>query len=342
MEKNGVLEITNSFPYPEVVIAPSDGQNDKAADKAADLAAAAPRSKANIAYGNEMIKFLREVNVDANNVGWYTSTSMGNFVNLNTVENQFYYQSQLNERTVALIYDVSRSSQGTLNLRAYRLSPSFVTAYKEGKFTTERYVRVLGVGVRANVCSLQKSGLRYQEILVELPVTVKNSHLLTSLLHQLPSEAPKEELTFPPNLSALQQDPNTPLPPLFPNYDALDLSIDPFLEKTCDLLLESIENHHTELNNYQYYQRSLAREQTKITAWQQKRKAENAARTASKQPLLPEDEWQGLFKLPQEPSRLETLLNSRQVEQYSRQVDGFAAGVTSKMFAVKSNLLPGE
>jgi translation initiation factor 3 subunit H len=139
MEKNGVLEITNSFPFPEVSsAAQTDGQNDRQNDTVANLAAAAPRSKANIAYGNEMIKFLREVNVDANNVGWYTSTSMGNFINLNTIENQFYYQNQLNERTVALIYDVSRSSQGTLNLRAYRLSPQFVTAYKEGKFTTER------------------------------------------------------------------------------------------------------------------------------------------------------------------------------------------------------------
>lgn len=189
--------------------------------------------------------------------------------------------------------------------------------------------------------SLQKSGLRYQDILVELPLTIHNSHLTTSLLHQLPSEAPKEALAFPPNLTALLQDPNTPQPPLFPNYDSLDLSIDPFLEKTCDLLLESIENHHTELNNHQYYQRSLAREQAKITAWQQKRKAENAARAASKQPLLPEDEWQRLFKLPQEPNRLETLLNSRQVEQYARQVDGFTASVSTKMFAVKSNLLPG-
>ena len=134
MEKNGVLEITNSFPFPDVAPAQTDGQN----DTAASLAAGAPRAKQNIAYGNEMIKFLREVNVDANNVGWYTSTSMGNFVNLNTIENQYFYQSQPNERTVALIYDVSRSSQGTLNLRAYRLSPSFVAAYKEGKFTTER------------------------------------------------------------------------------------------------------------------------------------------------------------------------------------------------------------
>lgn len=137
MEKNGVLEITNSFPFPEVAHVPTE---DRQNDSAASLAAAAPRAKQNIAYGNEMIKFLREVNVDANNVGWYTSASMGNFVNLNTIENQFYYQSQPNERTVALIYDVSRSSQGSLNLRAYRLSPSFVAAFKEGKFTTERYV----------------------------------------------------------------------------------------------------------------------------------------------------------------------------------------------------------
>jgi translation initiation factor 3 subunit H len=57
---------------------------------------------------------------------------------------------------------------------------------------------------------------------------------------------------------------------------------------------------------------------------------------------LPEDEWQRLFKLPTEPSRLEIMLNSRQVEQYTRQVDGFTAAVSGKMFAVRSNLLPGE
>ncbi|KAF2266821.1 hypothetical protein CC78DRAFT_614637 [Lojkania enalia] len=323
MEVNGVLQITNSFPFPSVDIPAADGHQ----DTASNLAAGAPRAKSNATYQNEMIKFLREVNVDANNVGWYTSTSMGNFVNVNMIENQHFYQKELNERTVALVHDVSRSSQGSLSLRAFRLSPSFMAAYKEGKFTTE---------------SLQKSGLRYQDILIELPVTVHNSHLATSLLHQLPSDAPKEELPFPPNLATLQQDPNTPQPPLYPNFDSLDLSIDPFLEKTCDLLLESIENHHTELNNHQYYQRSLGREQAKITAWQQKRKAENAARAAAKQPLLPEDEWQRLFKLPTEPSRLDVLLNSRQVEQYARQVDGFTASVSSKMFAVKSNLLPGE
>lgn len=158
----------------------------------------------------------------------------------------------------------------------------------------------------------------------------------------MPNPPPNEELHMPFSLSTLQNNARNPQPPFHPNLDSLDLSLDPFLEKTSDLLLESIENHHTELNNHQYYQRSLAREQAKITAWQQKRKAENVARAATKQPPLPEDEWQRLFKLPQEPSRLELLLNSRQVEQYARQVDGFTATVSGKMFAVKGNLLPGE
>ena len=135
MDVNGTLQITNTFPFPTVDIPSTDGHQQ---DTASNIAAAAPRAKANVAYQNEMIKFLREVNVDANNVGWYTSTNMGNFVNLNTIENQYFYQNQMNEKTVALVHDVSRSSQGSLSIRAFRLSPAFMTAYKESKFTTER------------------------------------------------------------------------------------------------------------------------------------------------------------------------------------------------------------
>lgn len=177
---------------------------------------------------------------------------------------------------------------------------------------------------------------------MELPVQIHNSHLLTSFLHQLPSPPSSQSIDLPPSLSALKNDPLAQSTVLSPNFDNLGLSIDPFLEKNCNLLLDAIETHHTENNNFQYYQRSLAREQQKIATWQAKRKAENLSRSTLKQPLLPEDEWQRLFKLPQEPSRLESMLNSKQVEQYSRQVDGFVASTTGKMFAVKGNLMPGE
>jgi translation initiation factor 3 subunit H len=193
------------------------------------------------------------------------------------------------------------------------------------------------------VNSIQKSNLRFQDILVELPIQIHNSHLLTSFLHELPQAPPaKTTLDFPSSLSDLSHDPNTTSTPLAPNLDTLDLSIDPFLEKTADLLLDSIEQHQTEQNNAQYYQRSLGREQAKIQAWQQKRKQENALRTQQKQPLLDENEWQKLFKLPQEPSRLESLLVGRQVEQYARQVDGFSAVVSGKMFGVRGGLVPGD
>jgi translation initiation factor 3 subunit H len=185
---------------------------------------------------------------------------------------------------------------------------------------------------------MQKTKFTYKDILVELPIIVHNSHLLTSFLHQLPSPTPSTDLEFPASLADLTKD--TPQIPLYPNLDSLDLSIDPYLEKTCDMMLDSIETHYTELNNFQYFQRQLAREQTKVTAWKAKRVAENATRALSKQPPLPEDEWERLFKLPVEPSRLEGMLNARQVDQYSSQIDGFTASITSKMFAVKTNLLP--
>ena len=141
MDKAANLEVTNSFPFPTVEVPPTDGHHDNNA--ISNLAAAAPRAKANVTYQNEMIKKLREVNVDANNTGWYTSANLGNFVNLNMIENQYFYQKELNERTVALVHDVSRSSQGSLSLRAFRLSPSFMTAYKEAKFTADRYFQFL-------------------------------------------------------------------------------------------------------------------------------------------------------------------------------------------------------
>lgn len=349
MEADSILEVTNTFAFPIFEVPGQDASSaphhhHHQPDPSA-LASMAPRQKPNAAYQAEMIRHLKEVNVDANSVGWYTSASMGNFLNLSFVENQYHYQKD-NERAVALVHDVSRSAQGALNLRAFKLSPGFMAAFKEGKFTTEVYVSshflpTLDESPQILIStnnSLRSAKLSFKDVLVEYPVTIHNSHLLTTYLHQIPPP-PTRALDEPPlSLDDLTSDPVAP--PLHPSLDALDLSIDPYLEKTCDLLLESVEAHYTDLNNFQFYQRQLGREQTKIAGWQAKRKAENAARQAAKQPLLPEDEWSRLFKLPQEPNRLEGVLNAGQAGLYAKQVDGFTANVSAKMFAVRENLLP--
>lgn len=151
MDVGGVLEITNSFPFPVVEVPPESHFDSTAPNPAA----AAPRAKANTAYQAEMIRMLREVNVDANNVGWYTSANMGNFVNMNVIENQFFYQKEMNERTVAFVHDASRSAQGSLSLRAFRLSPKFMAAFKDNKFNSEEYVFTPVINSRGAAPSVQ-------------------------------------------------------------------------------------------------------------------------------------------------------------------------------------------
>lgn len=137
MDNGSTLEITNAFPFPT-----ADNSSSDSHDAPYNNVSAAPRSKANQNYQNEMIKMLKEVNVDANNVGWYTSANLGNFVTSSFIENQFHYQSQPNERSVALVHDVSRSAQGALSMRAFRLSKKFMDGFTAGTatFTTEAYV----------------------------------------------------------------------------------------------------------------------------------------------------------------------------------------------------------
>jgi translation initiation factor 3 subunit H len=139
MDKRSTLEVTSAFAFPAAEPAATDFHGH---ENPSTLAVSAPRNKANVAYQNEMIKMMKEVNVDANNVGWYTSANLGNFVSASFIENQFNYQKQANERAVALVHDVSRSAQGALSLRAFRLSPSFMAAYAAGitNFTAEKYM----------------------------------------------------------------------------------------------------------------------------------------------------------------------------------------------------------
>lgn len=139
LDRNQVLEVTNTFPFPVPEPSAADTQHGQHNVDYSVTAASAPRAKANIVYQADMIRNLKEVNVDANCVGWYTSATMGNFVTPTFIENQVHYQRE-NDGAAALVYDSSRSAQGATNLRAFRLSNAFLAAHKEGKFTTERYV----------------------------------------------------------------------------------------------------------------------------------------------------------------------------------------------------------
>ncbi|KAI7905381.1 eukaryotic translation initiation factor 3 subunit H [Cokeromyces recurvatus] len=298
LDDKGVLEVTNCFPFP------ADGDEDASAQ-----------------YQLDMMRCLRAVNVDNNTVGWYRSAHLGNFVDLSLIETQYSYQNSLSAQSVVLIHDVSKSAaQGNLSLRAFRLQDNFMKAYESKKFTTE---------------SLAQAKLSFSNIFEELPVEVHNSHLVTLMLHNI--EMPKLEASRLRSLStfANQQKEFEEARPLAPNFDVLELELDPFMQKNLQYLLDCADVHQQEQNNYQYWQRTVAREQGKMQAWLAKRKQENAQRAQNGQPPLPEDEVNTLFRLPPEPSRLDSMILSAQMHNFTKQINQFAGPSLARLYSTQ-------
>ncbi|CAG8620369.1 10079_t:CDS:2 [Ambispora leptoticha] len=291
LDISGVLEVTNCFPFPS---SKSDDENELDVAK----------------YQVEMMRCLREINVDHNPVGWYQSTYLGSFLTPNLIKTQYFYQQTFNNKSVVIIHDVSRSTHGNISLRAFRFTPSFMEVQKEGKFTNE---------------SLQKNKLTFSNMFEELPITIKNSHLVTALLHSLNEYEP---------LPTKALDKDKVEVPLTPNFDMLELSLDPYIEKNLELLLDSVEEFGQEQSNLAFWQRSYAREQTKIQQYMQKRKQENQSRQAAGLEPLPEEDINKLFKLPPEPSKLDSLLITSQINNYCKQLNQYAGPTLGKLFVV--------
>ncbi|KAG0305503.1 Eukaryotic translation initiation factor 3 subunit H [Dissophora globulifera] len=298
LDVNGVLEVTHSFPMPK---------NQESEDFEGSQ------------YQLQMMRCLREVNVDDNSVGWYQSTNMGNFMNQSLIDHQFEFQQALS-KSVLIIHDVARSSMGNLNFRALRLTPAFMKLYKDKKFTTE---------------ALAKAKLTFSNILEELPITIRNTALLNALLFELETSDNTVEVSTSHLTTYKNNNSNANKSVLTPSFDMLDLSLDPYVAKNLENLMDTIDDHQQEQGNYAYWQRSVERENKKKAAGKKKnQKTENARRAQAGQTPLPNEDVDAMFKFPPEPSRLDHLLISGQIDNYCKQINEFAGPALGKLFAV--------
>ena len=70
-------------------------------------------------------------------------------------------------------------------------------------------------------------------------------------------------------------------------------------------------------SQFQFYQRNLQRQGAQQLAWVQKRRAENSARRAAGEEVLPEeDPTNPIFKPIPEPSRIDSFLITNQISNY--------------------------
>lgn len=251
----------------------------------------------------EMMRCLREVNVDNNTVGWYQSTYFSSFIDESCVETQFNYQSNLKNCTV-LIYDPSRARTSGIALRAFRLTESFMSLYSDGKVDKDA-LTTAGTDKGAGVFE-------------ELPIKVRSSDLSSLLLLELQDECGISENAA--------------------DFSRLEMNTNPFLEKQLQLLIECIEDLQQESSKLQHYERSVQRQKSAQSQYLAKKKAEaNARRARGEEPLPEEDLTQNsLFKPISKPSRLESLLITDQMSAYCQQINQFSGQSFAKLFLMQS------
>lgn len=277
LDIGSTLEVTSCFPFP------SRGGDEEEEETDGAL------------YQLEMMRCLREVNIDNNTIGWYQSTYMGSYQTLDLIDTFLNYQENI-KRCVCIIYDPLRSNQGALAIKALKLKDSFMELYRANNFVSEQ---------------LREKRISWQDIFEELPVRVANSLLVSTLMGELESDAP-----------ATQAD-----------VDRLSLSTNPFLEKNLEFLIECMDDLAMEQQKFQYHTRNVARQQAQQLTWQQKRRAENAARRAAgEEPLPEEDPSNPIFKPLPEPSRLDSYLITNQISNYCSQINSFAGSNVGKMY----------
>ncbi|KMZ60842.1 Eukaryotic translation initiation factor 3 subunit [Zostera marina] len=280
LDVGGVLEVTNCFPFPireEDDEVETDGAN----------------------YQLEMMRCLREVNVDNNTVGWYQSTLLGSFQTVELIETFMNYQENI-RRCVCIIYDPSKSNQGVLALKALKLSDSFMSLYRTNNFIGEK---------------LREKNLTWVDIFEEVPITVSNSSLVSAFMTKLESESPVTQSDF----------------------DRLELSTKPFVERNMEFLIDCMDDLTMEQQKFQYHYRNVARQQTQQQAWLQKRRTENMSRKASgEEPLPEEDPLNPIFKPLPEPSRLDSFLITNQVSNFCNQINGVAGQSLCRLYVTKA------
>ncbi|TSK20133.1 Eukaryotic translation initiation factor 3 subunit H [Bagarius yarrelli] len=232
-----------------------------------------------VQYQMEMMRSLRHVNIDHLHVGWYQSTYHSSFVSRALLDSQFSYQHAI-EESVVLIYDPIKTAQGSLSLKAY---------------------------------SLKKANIGFEDMFEEVPISIKNSHLMNVLMWDLED---KSSLTD--------------------KHELLSLSSSNHLEKNLQLLMDRMDDMSQEIVKYNTYCRNLSKQQQQKHQYLQRRQQENAQRQSRGEPPLPEEDINKMFRPPPPPPRMDTLLIAGQINTYCQNVKEFTSQNLGKLFMAEA------
>lgn len=222
----------------------------------------------------DMMRQLREVNVDCNTVGWYQTTHLGQFFSDTVIETQYLYQTQI-PRSILLVYDPLQSRIGKPAFKALRLTDEFLAKYSEAK---EQHKAVMDDSF--------SSGQMFEE----LPISVHSPVIIESFL--------VDWAIMDPMCTS--------------QIDSLDVENQVFMEKNVQLLINSLQD--------------LSEEQTKIMNWERQMGRLQDGKGAGK----------GFRRQNAPPKQLDTMILSKQIQTYCKQINNSAGDAFGKVFLLSN------
>ncbi|GMT31058.1 hypothetical protein PFISCL1PPCAC_22355, partial [Pristionchus fissidentatus] len=245
--EDGRLEITNCFPTAR---AEPTLDSDEGANQASQQ-----HEEIKQAEMIDMLRKFRNMNIDYELVGFYQAHPFGACFNQEMAESLFDYQSSVNDGVV-LIYDPVKTRQGQLSFSAFRLSMPALQLFHKGDWTPE---------------SVKAAGITYENMFEELPVVIKNSHLVNVMV---------AELALSPALRT-----NEKL-----GGAHLELGTKRSLEKCIRSMMINIDEMNKSIQAFSKYQLDKQKHDANVNAQMQKREIENEGRRARGEPALSMDD----------------------------------------------------
>ena len=282
LDVDGVLEVTYSYPIPDPK---STEHHDHSEDHVANDFDGQD-------YQIAMMKMVRDVNMDNNCVGWYQSMYAGTYSTDEIVGLQFSHQASedLSDNSVVILYDPEQTKKGQLAVRAFRLSDDYM-ALRQSK---------------------QNDFIKPSNILVELPVLIKNGGHIAGLVRCL-------------------QDSHADV--INCEFDALSLAgSDAVIEKHLECMGNTADDLIEEQRKFQQYAKISAKPRQERIRWLNNRVQENVERSENGEDLL-STSLHELKPLPDAPPRVEPVLMLGQLDVYAKKLNEHVDLTLEKSFA---------
>lgn len=280
---SGALDITHAYAYPY----PDQYEGGSL------------RSRSGAKYQQDILDSLKKLGYGIGFQGWFQSTVSGNFVTTQLVD-ALVQQQLTNKNSFILIHNMASIGK-ELDLKAIRLSESFVRTYLDGKWKSK---------------DLENHKLSFLNIFDEIPIRIRNQHLVNLYLASSTNDTKSEN-----------------------EFDILNLSSNQNVTaQLLESLYGQVDAYNYDQTNYNYYQRQHQKEQSKIMQWKQQRKLDKLERAKSGEKELDTEEWQSLFKLPTEPSRYNNMLHSHAIDVLADDILKRCDEDLTKSFAIERKL----